>query len=267
MLATYYSWCKNLMRLERLASLAKNYYDEFIEAYKDYLAGRERVYAVERLAQLLAQTILDYAAVLASRQQGVKPSTYKSLAKYLAQKLKLSNELIQFLIDLAGFRNLLVHAYAEIDKELEAKAFNEIADKTPAVLEEIERYARGDPCLDDVLPRIRRVAEKKKLRYVVLFGSLARNGCGEDVDLFVKLGREPRSLLEIGGLLAEFEDELRCKVDLVVYEAGVDPVLAKTIVDEGVIVYGDEVEAREDMYRLYKQALDHALLLKKLNSQ
>ena len=116
--------------------------------------------------------------------------------------------------------------------------------------------AWADPCLEEVEPVISRLAERLGLRYVLVFGSLARRGCGRDVDLAVKLGRRPRSMLEVGRLQVLFEDELRTRVDLVVLDIDVPPVLAKTLVDEAVLVYGDREEAARDLLRLYKQYLD-----------
>ena len=136
------------------------------------------------------------------------------------------------------------------------RAFREIAEKVPLVLERLEGLARSDPCLDTVGERVRRLAERLRLRYVLVFGSLARRGCGHDVDLAVKLGRRPSSALEIGRLQLLFEEELEAPVDLVVVDVGVPAPLAKTIVDEAVLVYGDREEAERDLLRLYKQYLD-----------
>ncbi len=248
-----------MARLRRLLELARGYYEEFVETLHGYEREGERtyLYAAERLAQLIAQAILDFAAVLASRETGVKPGTYRELARWLARRARLSGELVSFLEGLAGFRNVLVHMYAEIDAELEMRAFREIAEKTPVLLERLEEFAGGDPCLEDVKPRIERVARKLRLRYVLVFGSLARRGCGRDVDLAVKLGRKPESLLEIGRLQVIFEDEVGAPVDLVVIDAGVPPALAKTLVDEAILVYGDREEADRDLLRLYKLYLDY----------
>ena len=253
-----------MAKLRRLVERIRGYYEEFVEVLRGYERGEERVYSVERLAELLAQSILDFAAVLVARERGAKPSTYRELARWLARRLGLRGDLAGFLEGLAGFRNVLVHMYAEIDEELEMEAFREIAEKTPEVIAALEELAGSDPCLDEVVPRIRVVARRLGLRYVLVFGSLARNGCGRDVDLVVKLGRRPRSLLEVGRLQVIFEDELGAPVDLVVVDAGVDPGLAKTIVDEALLVYGDSEEAERDLLRLYKLYLDYAQYLEKL---
>ena len=244
-----------MARLERLLGLAKMYYEEFVDALEDFEAGRERVYAVERLAQLVAQTVLGFGAVLASRERGVKPRTLEAVARWLAERAELEGELKGFLVGLAGFRNRLVYAYAELDPELELEAFHAIRRLMPRVLERLERLVDGDPCLEEVVPAVRRVAERFGLRYVLVFGSLARRGCGRDVDLAVRFGWRA-GLLEAGRLQAELEDAVGAPVDLVVVDYGVDPWLAKTLVDEALIVYGDEEEAMEDLGRLYIEYLD-----------
>ena len=244
-----------MARLERLLGLARMYYEEFVEALEDFEAGRERVYAVERLAQLVAQTVLDLGAVLASRERGVKPQTLKAVARWLAERAKLEGELAGFLVGLAGFHGLLVHGYAELDPGLELEAFHDIRRLMPLVLERLERLVNGDPCLEEVVPAVQRVAERFWLRYVLVLGSLARRGCGRDVDLAVRLGRRV-GLLEAGRLQAELEDAVGAPVDLVVVDYGVDPWLAKTLVDEALPIYGDWEEAMDDLGRLYMKYLD-----------
>ncbi|BEP17327.1 hypothetical protein PYJP_06790 [Pyrofollis japonicus] len=184
--------------LERLLGLMKTYYYEFVDALKDYEAGQERVYAVERLAQLIARTVLDFAAVLAVREAGEKPGTYREAAAWLARRLKLNKDLEDFLVGLAGFRNILVHMYAELREDLEHQAFIEIAEKTPYLLQRLEKVAQNDPCLNEVAEKLRKIGEEIGARYILVFGSLARKGCGNDVDVAVKLGKKPRSALEIG---------------------------------------------------------------------
>ncbi len=243
------------MKLERLASLAEEYYDEFVKAKRDWEEGRERIYAVERLAQLLAQTVLDFAAVLASRMEGRKPESYKELAEFLASKIGYKD----FLIGLAGFRNVLVHMYVDIDEGLEREAFNEIEKRMRGVINKLKEIGKGDPCLRDVKEKVRGIAKRWNLRYVAVIGSVARDGCGNDVDLVVKFGRRVK-LLDVGRLLAELEDSLRTKVDLIVLDFKVDPIMAKTIVDEAKLIYGNEEEFEEDLLKLYKFFLDESHL-------
>ncbi len=241
------------MKLKKLLEKLEYYYREFVEALSNYRSGTESVYAVERLAQLISQVILDFAAVLASKRQGRKPDTYKDLARWLSDVVDPS--LREFLEGVAGFRNILVHMYGDIDREMETRAFEELAEKVPELIERLSRLAE-DPCLDSVRERIRERARELGIRLAFVFGSLAREGCGNDVDLAVKLEEKPRSMLDVGRLQVELEDLLKARVDLVVLNLEVDLALAKTIVDEGVLIYGDESEGEEEILRLYGRFLD-----------
>jgi len=77
--------------------------------------------------------LLDLAAMLAINEVGRKPETYRELALWLSRKLNLSEELGKLLVSLAGFRNMLVHGYAEIDVSMEMETFREIVNKLPAI--------------------------------------------------------------------------------------------------------------------------------------
>ncbi len=243
------------MKLERLATISEQYYEEFVAAKKEWEEGKERIYAVERLAQLLAQAVLDFAAVLATQMRGRKPESYKELAEFLSTKIGFK----EFLIGLAGFRNVLVHMYVELDEDLEKEAFDEIERTMPMVIERLKKLASGDPCLDEVREKVARISKEFGLRYSAVIGSISREGCGNDVDLVVKFGRRA-SPLEVGRLIAELEDSLRCKVDVVVVDWGLDPIMAKTVVDEALLIYGDERAFEEDLLKLYKKFLDEKRL-------
>ena len=253
-----------MAELRRLVGLARTYYREFVEALRDFEEGRERIYAVERLAQLIAQAILDAAALLAASEGREKPPTYREAARWLARRLGLSGELEEFLVGLAGFRNILVHLYAELREDLEVEAFREIAERTPRVLEKLESVAARDPCLEDVRERLVRAAREIKPRYMLISGSLARRGCGRDVDVAVKLGRRVRSALELGRVQAVLEDYVGTPVDLVVVDLLEDPVLGGRIALEGVLVYGDAREAERDRVRLLSLYMDYAEFVEKV---
>ncbi len=161
------------------------------------------------------------------------------------------------LVDLAEqYYEELIHMYARLERELEEEAFKDMEAKILRLLGEVRVAARGDPCIEDVAKPLRELGRELGLHYIIVFGSLAHRGCGRDVDVAVKLGRRLRSLLEVGRLQAALEDKLGAKVDLVVLDIEVPSMLAKIIVDEGILVYGDEEEYRMDMLRLYKLFLD-----------
>ncbi len=79
-----------------------------------------------------------------------------------------------------------------------------------------------------------RLAERHHAAHVRVFGSVARgeNSRDSDVDLLIKTCPEC-SLLDLGSLLADLEDLLHCRVDLVT-EDGLKPRLRERVLREAV---------------------------------
>jgi predicted nucleotidyltransferase len=69
-----------------------------------------------------------------------------------------------------------------------------------------------------------------------VFGSVARGEADEqsDVDVLLELGPD-RSLLDLGGFLADLEDLLKCKVD-VVTERGLKTRIRDRVLQEAVLL-------------------------------
>ncbi|WP_243679479.1 DUF86 domain-containing protein [Vulcanisaeta souniana] len=117
-----------VMRLRRILDSLSRYFDEFRAMRR---GGGGSIYAVERLTQLTIQALLDLGAMLAVELRDRKPETYRDIADYLSNKLGLDEDLRKFLRGLAGFRNVLVHGYAEINRELEEEAFRDMRKGYP----------------------------------------------------------------------------------------------------------------------------------------
>jgi uncharacterized protein len=77
-----------------------------------------------------------------------------------------------------------------------------------------------------------RIAERRRIAYLALFGSYARGQAkpGSDVDLYARFGR-PVGLFEVLAVKHEMEDALGLPVDLIVEEA----VIPYTFVRQGMI--------------------------------
>ena len=83
-------------------------------------------------------------------------------------------------------------------------------------------------------PEILKIAARHGAYNVRIFGSVVRGEADEasDVDILVEL--EPdRSLLDLGGFLADLEDLLKCKVD-VVTERGLKNRIRDRVLQEAV---------------------------------
>jgi len=239
------------VRLRNQLALVKRYFDEFCAK----LSGDSDSYALERLSQLVSQALFDLSAMMATQSTGRKPESYKKLAAWLAGEAGLTEEEKEFLVGLAGFRNLLVHGYAQIEPERERSAFLEIRQKIPSILDKISVHVRGDPSLSD-LKKVRKILKRFGVRYAYVFGSVARKGSGRDLDLAVVF-EQGAHVLKLGRLLEEVADTLGLPDDLVdlVDLDSADQSILKTIIDEGVVVYGGR-KAEEYLQKKYIELLD-----------
>ncbi|ABL88689.1 protein of unknown function DUF86 [Pyrobaculum islandicum DSM 4184] len=93
------------------------------------------MFALERLAELVAQSVLDLAAMWAAAEGGEKPATYRDLAAFLARRIGGYGE---FLRRLASFRNIIVHGYHQLDEASELEAFHEIVSTMPQIVKVLE---------------------------------------------------------------------------------------------------------------------------------
>jgi hypothetical protein len=81
---------------------------------------------------------------------------------------------------------------------------------------------------------ILKIAAKHGVYNVRIFGSVARGEADEASDVDVLVEMEPnRSLLDLGGFLADLEDLLGCKVD-VVTERGLKTRIRDRVLQEAV---------------------------------
>ncbi|MDR2357458.1 MAG: nucleotidyltransferase domain-containing protein, partial [Oscillospiraceae bacterium] len=81
------------------------------------------------------------------------------------------------------------------------------------------------------------IAERYGVRRVMLFGSYARGDATEDSDIdFHVWCRNLRSLFELGGLTADFEDALGKGVDIVTHDS-LRKRFYERIKDDEVLIY------------------------------
>ena len=238
------------MRVRRQLELFEGYLRDF----QEFRERGESLYALERIAQLLIQSLLDLGAMLAVYLGRGKPETYRGIAEFISSLI--GEEHKTFLVELAGFRNLLVHGYARMDRRLEEEAFREMEERLPIVLDKL----RGCIDADEIDPRelrgVEEVFRRYGVRYALLFGSRARGEPGRDYDIAVSV--ELKSALEMGGLLMDLAEALGCpesSIDLIHIDSAPMGILY-TLLNEGVIIYGDREEAFADLSRRYIELLD-----------
>ena len=73
---------------------------------------------VEHTLQLAIQAALDVASHIVSDERLGEPATNHQLFELLARGGWLEPALVPHLRDMAGFRNVLVHGYSDVDREI-----------------------------------------------------------------------------------------------------------------------------------------------------
>ncbi len=84
---------------------------------KDFVSSREKQLAAEHALQLAIQHLLDISShILASR--GVRElADYRDILLKMGKEGILPEDFVEKISGMAGFRNLLVHDYAEVEPE------------------------------------------------------------------------------------------------------------------------------------------------------
>lgn len=102
-------------------------------------ADRERLWVVERGLQLCAQNVLDVATHLAA-SAGLDTPDYAAALDRLGELGVLPAEFAARLRSLAGFRNVLVHGYLEVDLEQVARLLAERLDDFAAFAARVDAF-------------------------------------------------------------------------------------------------------------------------------
>jgi uncharacterized protein YutE (UPF0331/DUF86 family) len=86
---------------------------------------------VEHTLQLAIQAALDAASHVVSSERLGEPRTNRELFEVLARNDWLPPQLVSPLRDMAGFRNVLVHGYAEVDPRIVREVVADEATESP----------------------------------------------------------------------------------------------------------------------------------------
>ncbi len=77
-----------------------------------------KYWGIERGLQILIEIVLDIANIIISSTDLEKPPTYRETILTLSQINILPKEFADEISKMAGFRNILVHDYAEVDEDI-----------------------------------------------------------------------------------------------------------------------------------------------------
>lgn len=111
---------RDLLR-RKLAELAE--YVTQVSEYRDLTVERYRAdwktqRIVERTLQIAIEACLDVVSHVLSDRALRAPSTYAETFEILVQAGLLSPDLGRVMVEMTGFRNVVVHEYARIDAEV-----------------------------------------------------------------------------------------------------------------------------------------------------
>ncbi len=123
---------KNLKYLNEIKSLEK----------EDFLASFERKQAAKHSLQEAIESCLDISNHVISGEGWERAETYSEMFTRLSENEVIGNELKDRLQNMAGFRNLLVHRYGEIDDERMWRILSERLDDISKFVENIEELLR-----------------------------------------------------------------------------------------------------------------------------
>ena len=132
---------RHLLALQRAADALRRHADVSPQALR---ADTDRRWAIERGLHLAAQNALDVAAHIGSAL-GLDPASYAASIDALVEANVLPADFGARFREIAGFRNVLVHGYLDIDLDLIANLLRERIDDFDAFARHIERWLAESP--------------------------------------------------------------------------------------------------------------------------
>lgn len=102
---------------------------------QDLTGDLDKRLKAERLLQLACQVCIDIGELIISDQRLPAPDTMRDSIQILGQHKVINQEFAQEFSKIAGFRNILVHDYIQIDYE-------KVADKINNRMGDFDRFAQ-----------------------------------------------------------------------------------------------------------------------------
>jgi len=103
-----------LERLREYLKILRSYQSHSLKDLKNDITLRG---AVERYLEISLESCLDIGEMIISKEKARKPETYREVIEILGEIGVLPEDFVDKFAPAAGFRNILVHMYAEIDIE------------------------------------------------------------------------------------------------------------------------------------------------------
>lgn len=125
--------------LEKKLEYLKKYVDE-LKLHRDITAAelkedRLTRAAIERFFQMAIENVIDICSMIISHKGLEKPDEYRKIILKLGEEGILERSFSERFADVAGFRNVLVHQYAEIN-------IGKLHENLKMRLEDFDSFAR-----------------------------------------------------------------------------------------------------------------------------
>ena len=104
-----------LSEIQKYLNISKDYQKK---SKDDLLKDQTLRGAVERYLYLLCQSTIDFAEALLSHLNLRTPSTYGEVFEILGEERIISTDMVLKMKKMTGFRNILTHAYGEINLDI-----------------------------------------------------------------------------------------------------------------------------------------------------
>lgn len=98
------------------------------ESLPDFVSNPRNYLMAERCFQLAIQCLIDIAYYLAAQNRWTKPESASDAVKALGEHQVLDSGFADKIVGMANFRNILVHAYLQIDRARVYKMLDELDD-------------------------------------------------------------------------------------------------------------------------------------------
>jgi len=128
-----------LERLARLRQIAGE-----LKSFLDYEKSMDKKDIAERGIQVSIEASLDIGKIIISRKGLPEPKDNKGIFIVLAEAGFISDESLNFLVPMAGTRNILVHGYDKVDEVLIYGILKNHLDDFDRFIAEIRQVPFGD---------------------------------------------------------------------------------------------------------------------------
>jgi len=202
----------------------------------------ERSYrGIERLAQLLIQALLDLGIMAISAVGGRMPKGYSEVGELLLDMSALSEDDARLLKSMAGMRNILVHAYAVIDRDIVKSSSKNLVKDAPRIAKALRAFLEGrkvdPPPMSDLAKGLDNVF-RGRVKAALFFGGRMKGYLIRgDYDIAVYFGK-PYSFYDLGELVVDIAKVMRVqpdKLDVVSLDSAAPEIVLEAL--EGKPIY------------------------------